>query len=185
MSNDSRFLSLILRHKPEEVGLTLDPAGWVEIAALLAALKKAGRALSRARLEQIVAENDKKRFTISDDGLRIRAAQGHSVAVDLALVPQEPPAVLYHGTARHHLDAIFLADGLLPGKRQQVHMSSDLATARKVGSRHGKPVVLLINAKEAHAAGCVFTRADNGVWLCDHIPAIYLSFASTEAAQSD
>ena len=184
MSNDSRFLSLILRHKPEEVGLTLDPAGWVEIAALLAALKKAGRALSRDRLEQIVAGNDKKRFTISDDGLRIRAAQGHSIAVDLALVPQEPPVHLYHGTARHHLDAIF-ADGLRPGKRQQVHLSSDPTTAAQVGSRHGKPVVLLVNAKEAHAAGCVFTRADNGVWLCDHIPAAHLGFAAAEAGQPE
>lgn len=178
MSKSSKFLSLVLRHKPEEIGITLDRAGWVRIDLLLRHLKKAGRGMSREELDEIVSTSDKKRFTISDDGRRIRAAQGHSIDVDLGLQPALPPEHLFHGTASASLDAIF-AQGLQPQKRKQVHLSMDAQTALTVGRRHGRPVVLKIATGQMHGDGFRFFRADNGVWLTDHVPAHYLSFDAT------
>jgi len=175
MSRSSRFLSLVLRHKPEEAGITLDPQGWVRIDALLRGMKKAGRSMTRAELDALVAESDKKRFTISEDNTRIRAAQGHSVEVDLALDPVTPPDTLFHGTASASLDAIFEA-GLNPGKRRQVHLSPDYETALTVGRRHGRPTVLRVDTAKMASDGFAFYRADNGVWLTDHVPARYLGF---------
>ncbi|MDA7963926.1 RNA 2'-phosphotransferase [Ruegeria sp.] len=175
MSRESKFLSLVLRHKPEEIGLQLDRHGWVRVEDLLRKLKKANRKLSRDELVQLVEGNDKKRFTLSDDGQRIRAAQGHSIDVDLGLEPQRPPDELYHGTASANLDAIF-ADGLNPGRRKQVHLSLDPDTAERVGQRHGKPVVLRVEAQRMYEDGFEFFRADNGVWLTDKVPATYLGF---------
>ena len=171
----SRFLSYVLRHAPESIGLSLDANGWADVAELLAAAGKAGRRIDLATLRAVVAENDKQRFTLSDDGRRIRAAQGHSIAVDLALAPSEPPSRLYHGTATRNLDAI-RAEGLKPGRRQQVHLSLDPETARKVGQRHGQPAVLTVDAAAMRRDGHRFFRADNGVWLTDSVPARYLRF---------
>ncbi len=168
----SKFLSYALRHNPAAAGITLDARGWTEITALIAASD--GR-LTHDLIEQVVAGNDKQRFAISDDGLRIRANQGHSVTVDLGLEPVEPPEWLYHGTAVKSLDGI-RADGLVPGTRQHVHLSGDPDTANRVGQRHGKPVVLRIPAKDLHQHGHAFYRAANGVWLTDALPAEALVF---------
>ncbi|XUM24798.1 RNA 2'-phosphotransferase [Bradyrhizobium oligotrophicum S58] len=170
----SKFLSLVLRHQPETIGLALDAQGWVAIDDLIARAAAAGTAFSRADLERVVATSDKKRFTVSEDGQRIRAAQGHSVAVELGLTPREPPAVLYHGTATRFIEAI-MAQGLTPQSRQQVHLSLDEATALNVGRRHGKPIVLRVDAAAMHRAGLRFFVADNGVWLTDHVPPEFLS----------
>lgn len=170
----SKFLSFVLRHQPESIGLVLNEQGWVEIDELLAKANASGRRITREELLEVVASNDKRRFTLSSDGRRIRAAQGHSVPVDLALAPQVPPAVLYHGTASRFVAAI-MAQGLRAQARRQVHLSTDIDTARRVGARHGLPVVLVIDAARMHAAGHVFFVADNGVWLTDRIAPDYLS----------
>lgn len=183
MSKESKFLALILRHKPEEIGLVLDPHGWADINELLAKMKKAGRRLSHEELSKIVLNNDKKRFTLSEDGKRIRAAQGHSVTIDLNLQPKAPPEELYHGTATSSLDAIF-SEGLKPGRRQQVHLSLDIDTARKVGERHGKPTVLRVNSGEMYRAGHEFFQADNGVWLTNFVPAQYLGFGTAAVTET-
>ncbi|MGV6812659.1 MAG: RNA 2'-phosphotransferase [Brevirhabdus sp.] len=162
MSKDiSKFLSYILRHKPDAIGLELDAQGWAGIDEIIA---KADQPITRAQVENAVRDNDKKRFSLSPDGQRIRARQGHSVAVDLGLEPVDPPATLYHGTATKNVDSI-LREGLKPGSRQHVHLSPDPGTARKVGMRHGKPVVLTVDASALHAAGQVFYQSENGVWL--------------------
>ena len=170
----SKFLSLVLRHQPEVADLELDPQGWVAIEELITKSTKVGTRFTRAELLAVVESSDKKRFTVSEDGTRIRAAQGHSIAVELGLAPSEPPPTLFHGTATRFLDAIF-AQGLTPKSRQQVHLSADAATAERVGQRHGKPAVLHVDALRMHQQGYAFFRADNGVWLTDHVPAMYLS----------
>jgi putative RNA 2'-phosphotransferase len=162
----------VLRHHPEEIGVTLDSAGWIDVHELLAALRKSGRHVDRATLERLVEEGtDKKRLELKDG--RIRAAQGHSIPVDLALEPAEPPATLYHGTVERVLDRIF-ADGLTPQARHHVHLSQDVPTATAVGTRRGKAVILTVDAAGMHAAGLVFYRAANGVWLTDAVPPAYL-----------
>lgn len=173
MKETSKFLSFILRHDPGSIGLVLDTQGWADVDDLIARATASGRHLDRATLEGIVAANDKKRFTLSADGRRIRAAQGHSVEVDLGLEGAVPPSPLYHGTATRFLDSI-MSDGLKPGSRQKVHLSAELATARAVGQRHGKPVVLLVDAARMHAEGHAFWRAENGVWLTDAVPPRFL-----------
>jgi putative RNA 2'-phosphotransferase len=172
----SKFLSLILRHKPDAVGLSLDAQGWAPIAELIAKCSRAGTRFTREELLEVVESSEKKRFTVSEDGRRIRAAQGHSVDVELGLAPTEPPDKLFHGTATRFLDSIF-AEGLSPKSRQQVHLSVDAATALRVGQRHGKPVILSVEALRMHQQGHAFCRADNGVWLTDHVPPAFLSFA--------
>ena len=172
----SKFLSLVLRHRPELIGIELDPQGWVAIDVLLARCTARGRSLSRDELLEIVATSPKRRFALSDDGERIRANQGHSVEVDLGLAPREPPDVLFHGTVAAALPAI-RAEGLARMDRHHVHLSADEATAKLVGSRRGAPVVLRIDAKAMHRDGHVFFVADNGVWLTDHVPPQYLAGA--------
>ena len=170
----SRFLALVLRHRPGLIGLSLDAAGWADIDELVA--RAAGHhPLTRALIERAVAENDKQRYAISDDGRRIRARQGHShaVAVDLDLPALAPPPVLYHGTATRFLDAI-LREGLDRRDRQHVHLSTDAGAAIRVGARHGRPVVLQVEAGAMAAAGHRFHRADNGVWLTDAVPPAFL-----------
>ncbi len=171
----SKFLSLVLRHEPSAAHVTLDSAGWVEVEALLAGCAKAGRALTRDELEHVVVTNAKKRFELSADGTRIRASQGHSVEVELEYAPQEPPALLYHGTATRFLDAI-RAQGLLKMERHHVHLSAETKMTLEVGARHGSPVLLTILAGEMHAAGHVFCRSTNGVWLVEHVPTHFLRF---------
>ncbi len=170
---DSKFLSLVLRHEPQRAHLTLGPGGWVDIKRLLAGMAQAGHPLSHESLLQIVAENDKKRFTLSEDGRQIRAAQGHSIPVDLGLQPAVPPAILWHGTAEKSLAAI-LHEGLSPQSRQHVHLSKDQDTALRVGQRHGKPVILEVATDRMQADGHLFWQADNGVWLTDSVPPAYL-----------
>jgi len=169
----SKLLSLVLRHEPQRIGIMLDSAGWVAVDELLAAVNRAGWSVTRAQLQQVVAENDKQRFRFSDDGLRIRANQGHSVEVALELSPKTPPDLLYHGTATRFLTSI-RQQGLLAQSRQQVHLSADQETAVKVGQRHGKPVVLMVSSGLMHRDGYHFYQADNGVWLTDHVPSSYL-----------
>jgi putative RNA 2'-phosphotransferase len=169
----SKFLSLVLRHKPEEIGISLDEAGWVEVEVLLAAMGRHGMVVSRAELDEVVATNDKKRFAFSEDGVRIRASQGHSVSVELGLQPVEPPEVLLHGTATRFLEAI-RREGLRAMSRQHVHLHDDRATAEQVGSRHGKLVVLEVRAGEMHRAGKVFYRSANGVWLTEAVPVEFI-----------
>lgn len=169
----SKFLSMVLRHKPEVIGLMLDQNGWVDVRKLLVACAKHRVIISPEDLERIVETNDKKRFAFNEDRSKIRASQGHSVAVDLLLDPVEPPEFLYHGTAVHFLSSI-QNRGLVKGRRQHVHLSHDLATAVQVGRRHGEPVVLKILAKEMLDNGYLFYVSANGVWLTDHVPAIYL-----------
>ncbi|MFJ9952521.1 RNA 2'-phosphotransferase [Kitasatospora sp. NPDC091207] len=170
----SRTLSRVLRHEPERVGITLDGAGWVGVDVLLAALAAKGTRLTRAELDHVVATNDKRRFAYSEDGLSIRASQGHTVAVDLGLAAAVPPARLFHGTAARSLDAIF-HEGLRPMARRDVHLSADTDTAVRVGSRHGRPVVLVVDAAAMAAAGHTFRISANGVWLTDAVPPEYLS----------
>lgn len=174
----SKFLSLILRHKPEEIGLELDDNGWADVDELIRLANSSGRHVTRPLLERVVAENDKKRFAFSDDGKRIRASQGHSVDVDLALTPATPPELLYHGTASRFLESI-RAGGLHSGSRQHVHLSLDVATATKVGQRHGRPVVLVVRGREMHVAGHLFFLSANGVWLTEQVPVGYIVFPET------
>jgi len=170
----SKFLSFVLRHKPDEIGLTLSPEGWANIDELVEKANMAGTNFARADLLDIVARSDKKRFSLSAGGLSIRAAQGHSVPVDLGLPSQEPPSILYHGTATRFVEAI-LSEGLKPQARQQVHLSSDEATAQRVGQRHGKPHIFKVDAGGMHVKGFQFFRADNGVWLTNHVPPEFLA----------
>ena len=171
----SKFLSLVLRHKPEEIGLVLDENGWAEVAELIRLANTRGHRLTRPLLERVVADNDKKRFAFSEDGVRIRANQGHSVEVDLALPPSEPPELLYHGTASRFVDSI-RAEGLHSGNRQHVHLSLDVTTATKVGQRHGKPVILVVRAREMSTAGHTFFLSANGVWLTERVPVEFITF---------
>jgi len=170
----SKLLSYVLRHRPDSIGLALDAHGWVEVGELLARLEASGKPIGRALLERVVAENDKQRFAFNDDQTRIRASQGHSIAVDLLLREAEPPPVLYHGTASRFLKAI-LASGLRAGARHHVHLSADRQTAMRVGARHGFPAVLLVDAARMCADGIVFYRSDNGVWLTAEVKPKYLA----------
>jgi putative RNA 2'-phosphotransferase len=166
----SKFLSYVLRHKPEAIGLILDSEGWASIEALIAGAAKEGIELDLITLQKIVATNDKKRFVISEEGLRIRAAQGHSTAiVSIQHVEKIPPAVLYHGTATRFLNAI-LEQGLLAGSRHYVHLSESSETAFSVGQRYGKPIVLKIKALQMQQQGFSFFQAENNVWLTNHVP---------------
>ena len=171
----SKFLSLVLRHAPEKIGLALDENGWADVLDLMERAGIQGVQLDRALLDEIVSTNDKKRFAFSADGVKIRATQGHSVDIELALEPRQPPEILYHGTATRFIDSI-KAQGLHSGERQHVHLSNDEATAIKVGQRHGKPVVLTIRSGEMHRGGKAFFLSENGVWLTAKVPAEYIGF---------
>lgn len=177
----SKYLSRHLRHQPERLGLTLAPGGWVGVDELLAACAAHGMTLTRAELDEIVRRNDKQRYRFDESGTRIRASQGHSVEVDLDLPPVEPPAVLFHGTNVRALPQI-LAEGLHPMGRHHVHLSADADTARRVGSRRGRPVVLVVDAAGMAAGGSAFFRSDNGVWLTDQVPPHRLAVADSPAS---
>lgn len=170
----SKLLSYVLRHHPETAGVTLDAQGWVEVDALLRGLNARGTVLTRTDLDRIVAADSKRRYAYSDDGARIRASQGHSVEVDLGYEPAAPPALLYHGTAEKNLASI-MATGLERRERHHVHLSAGVATARQVGGRHGRPVVLHVDAARMHADGFAFFVTANGVWLVERVPPAYLS----------
>lgn len=169
----SKYLSKHLRHTPEALGLTLEPGGWVAVDELLDACNRRNFRITRQELEEVVARNNKQRFSFDPTGARIRANQGHSVKIDLQLEPLEPPPVLYHGTGSQNVEAIE-RDGLKRMSRHHVHLSGDISTALNVGSRHGKPVVFEIDARAMRQAGHVFYRSANGVWLVEHVPPEYL-----------
>jgi len=171
----SKFLSLVLRHRPDRIGLTLDPQGWARVDELIEAAQRARVPLDRELLRRVVAENDKQRFAFSDDGERIRASQGHSVAVDLGLVALAPPELLYHGTADRFVESIRL-QGLVRRNRTHVHLSPDARTATQVGQRHGRPVVLTVRSGQMHRDGIVFHQSANGVWLTEAVLPSYLDF---------
>ena len=173
----SKFMSFVLRHQPQSIGLTLDAAGWADIDELLARAAAAGRAITRAQLDEVVATNDKRRFALSDDGLRVRASQGHSVDVDLGLEPLLPPPALFHGTATR-FKASILETGLDRRSRHHVHLTEDIAVGRAVGTRYGVPVILRVDAAAMAAAGHVFYRTDNGVWLVESVPARFIEVMS-------
>ena len=165
----SKFLSLILRHRPELIDVKLDNNGWVDIDKLISQLKDNGKNITKSLLIEVVESNDKKRFTISDDGRKIRAAQGHSIDIDLNLISRTPPECLFHGTSSRFLDVI-MKEGLKSMSRKHVHLSEDPKTALNVASRHGgNPVILSINSKKLHLEGKKFYKSDNGVWLTDFI----------------
>lgn len=164
----SKFISLVLRHKPEAAGITLDRYGWAEVNALLSGCNAAGKPIDMETLERIVRTDEKGRYSFSDDHTRIRANQGHSIPIDLGLTPQIPPAELYHGTATGFLNAI-RAEGIRKGRRQYVHISRDVETAVKVGRRHGKPAVLVLDTGRMAEDGVVFYLSENKVWLTDYV----------------
>lgn len=170
----SKYLSKHLRHTPERLELTLAPGGWVSVDALLSACAAHQFPFTQAELEQVVASSDKQRFSFDETKTRIRANQGHSVDVDLQLEPQTPPDRLYHGTGEQSVPMI-LRSGLLKMSRHHVHLSKDMETARKVGMRHGRPVILAIDAAAMQQAGFTFYCSDNGVWLVDAVPPQYLT----------
>ncbi len=170
----SKFLAKNLRHTPDALGLTLRPGGWVPVDDLLAASARAGFPIAYDELIECVETNDKQRFSFDGTGDLIRANQGHSVEVDLQLEEREPPEILYHGTVERFLASI-LAEGLKKGRRHHVHLSRDVETARKVGARRGKPVVLRVDAAGMHRRGFQFFLSANGVWLADSVPAEFLT----------
>lgn len=169
----SQRLSYHLRHHPDELDLELDRAGWAPVPELLEALARRGVQLTAAELEQIVVTSDKQRFELAFGAAWVRARYGHSVDVELGYEPQQPPPVLFHGTATRHVDGI-LREGLLPRSRQQVHLSEDVATATRVGARHGRPVILQVDATALTGDGHELRRAAPGIWLVDRVPARYL-----------
>lgn len=170
----SKFLSYILRHEPHAIGLELDTEGWADINSLITGAAKEGRVLDQTAIHKVVNNSDKKRFTLSDDGQRIRAAQGHSAPdVNLQHIEKEPPEFLYHGTATRFLESIF-QQGLISGSRHHVHLSQDIPTAIAVGQRYGKPVVLKTEALRMHQQGFKFFQAENGVWLTSHVPMSFI-----------
>lgn len=171
----SKFLSLVLRHKPEEIGISMDPEGWVDVDELIEKSNRKKAMLDWETLEEIVFTNDKKRFTFNEDSTKIRANQGHTVEVDLKLEPVEPLECLYHGTVAKFIDNI-KEGGLQRMQRMHVHLSKDLETAIKVGSRRGKPIILKIKAAEMYQDGYAFYVSKNGVWLCEAVPAKYIEF---------
>ena len=170
----SKYLSLVLRHDPAAAGITLDAEGWVGVDELLAGAARHGFSFTRAELEEVVQTNEKQRFAFSVDSQRIRASQGHSVSVELGLTPETPPEVLYHGTVDRFLSSI-MDQGLDKRSRQYVHLSPDVETATRVGSRRGQPVILKIAAANMHSDGFCFFCSANGVWLTERVPPQYIS----------
>ena len=171
----SKFISLILRHRPEAAGIVLDEHGWADVDELIRGINGAGRhRLDRELLEEIVREDEKQRYSFNEDHTLIRANQGHSIPVDVELPVTSPPATLWHGTADRFVPSI-MAQGIRSMNRLYVHLSPDTETARKVGSRHGKPVILRINSGQMEADGAVFYLSVNGVWLTKEVPAKYIT----------
>lgn len=169
----SRFLSLVLRHKPETLALVLDENGWADIAVLLSRMNDQGFSITPEILKYIVNSNNKQRFAIDTTGTRIRANQGHSIIVDLKLPKTEPPEFLFHGTGEKNVVSI-LEKGLNKGKRHHVHLSLSRETAKNVGQRHGKPRVFIVSALQMHQDGFTFYISENNVWLVEQVPSKYL-----------
>lgn len=168
----SVFISLVLRHKPETIGITLDEHGWANVDELIEALNSK-RPFTMEMLEEIVATDEKQRYSFNADKTLIRANQGHSIPVDVELEQQAPPEYLWHGTGAKYVSSIE-EQGLLPQSRLYVHLSTDYDTAVKVGRRHGKPVVFKVKSADMEKDGFVFYQSVNGVWLTKHVPVAYL-----------
>lgn len=173
LTHISKFLSLVLRHQPETIAITLDQNGWTDVKDLIEKANNYGIKFDRETLNHIVATNPKKRFTFNDTLDKIRASQGHSVEIELGYTNQKPPEILFHGTAEKFVQSI-LNTGLEKGNRQQVHLSADIETAIKVGQRHGKPFVFKVLAEQMYDDKFEFFISDNGVWLTDNVPTKYL-----------
>jgi putative RNA 2'-phosphotransferase len=171
----SKFLSLILRHSPHTIGLSLDENGWADVEDLLARSAGHGHIFSREELEEVIATSDKQRFSFSEDKTKVRANQGHSIEVELQLEEKTPPVVLYHGTVEKFLDNI-REEGLRKMSRHHVHLSKDRETAERVGERRGSAIVLAIRSEEMSQDGLVFYVSANGVWLTEHVPTKYIDF---------
>ncbi len=172
-TSTSRFISLILRHKPEVIGITLDEHGWANVEELIAGVNQT-RPLDRAGLEEIVRTDEKQRYSFNDDKTKIRANQGHSGPVNVELEAGTPPEILYHGTGEKYVESIE-AQGLIPKTRLYVHLSGDYETAFQVGSRHGRPRIYQVHSGQMAAEGYTFYRSVNGVWLTKEVPSKYLT----------
>ena len=171
----SKFMSLVLRHRPEKIGLKLDENGWADVQELITKMN-----INLQELEYVVENNDKKRFAFNEDKTKIRANQGHSLkTVDLELKNIQPPNFLFHGTVGKFMSAI-RDTGLLKMNRQHVHLSKDRETAIKVGSRRGKAIILSVRAGEMYEKGFEFYCSENGVWLTDHVPSEYIDFRTSK-----
>ena len=178
LHSTSKFIALILRHKPEAIGITLDEHGWADVDELVAGVA-ATRPFDREMLEEIVRTDEKQRYAFNEDKTLIRANQGHSIQVDVELERQDPPDILWHGTGRKYVESIG-RQGLIPKSRLYVHLSADPQTAVKVGSRHGTPVVYRVDARRMAADGNAFYLSANGIWLTKAVPAGYLEQTDEE-----
>jgi len=177
MKKTSVFISLILRHKPEVIGIALDAHGWADVQELIAGINATGKyQIDMPMLEEIVRTDNKQRYSFNEDKTKIRANQGHSIQVDVELKEAEPPEILYHGTGEKYVESI-LREGLIPKSRLYVHLSKDMETAVNVGSRHGKPHIFKVHTGEMFRQGCKFWLAENGVWLTKAVPIEYLEEA--------
>lgn len=169
----SKFLSLVLRHKPDTIGIELDVNGWTDVNVLLEKMNSNGKPIDFKTLEVVLETNNKKRFSFNEDKTLIRANQGHSIEIDLGYISKTPPEKLYHGTCDKYVDSI-LEKGIHKMNRHHVHLSKDMETALSVGQRHGKPVIFEILAEEMAKEGFTFYESKNGVWLCDEIPVHFI-----------
>ena len=169
----SVFISLVLRHKPDAAGITLDEHGWANVDELINGINNTGRKIDMTMLEEIVKTDNKQRYSFNEDKTLIRANQGHSIPVDVELKEQEPPELLYHGTADRFVKSI-MTEGLKPMSRLYVHLSKDVETAKKVGKRHGNPVVLKVYSRQMNRDGVEFYLSENGIWLTKKVDAEYL-----------
>jgi len=176
----SKFMSLVLRHRPHQYGLTLDANGWAKVEDLVAAAKRANVPLTPEIVKQVVAHNDKQRYGLNAEGTAIRARQGHSIKVNLDLTPLTPPEQLFHGTAEKFIPSI-AEKGLVRGSRQYVHLSLDMATAHKVGQRHGQAVVLTVASGQMSHDGHPFYCSENKIWLTEAVPTAYLTFPTASS----
>ena len=176
----SKFLSLVLRHQPDRIGIVLNEAGWTSVDGLLEAMQQNGRKVSRETLDHVVASNDKQRFEFSEDGAMIRATQGHSVEVELGYQAANPPEFLLHGTPATALEEI-RRNGLKKMKRHHVHLHAEVSTAEAVGARRGVPVLLRIQAQQMANEGYLFVVTPNNVWLTDHVPACFIELYSVKS----
>lgn len=177
LTSVSRYLSLILRHKPDVIGITLDEHGWANVNDLISGVEQNNPGFNMKVLEEIVRTDNKQRYSFNEDKTLIRANQGHSIPVDVELEEKEPPEFLYHGTGEKYVTSIN-QQGLIPKSRLYVHLSKDIETAKSVGKRHGKEVVYLVNSKQMYEDGYKFYLSVNGVWLTKNVPVKYLKMLS-------
>ncbi len=175
----SKFISLILRHKPDTIGITLDEHGWANVDELIAGICRT-TPFDQDLLEKIVAEDEKQRYSFNEDKTLIRANQGHSIPVDVELEKMTPPDVLYHGTGEKYVPSID-KEGLIPKSRLYVHLSADIENAMRVGKRHGKPVVYTVDAKKMQEEGYDYYLSVNGVWLTKKVPVQFITKCQNDA----